>query len=74
MLAQEEARRMGHDFVGTEQILLVLGLDLAELRRYVLEILADWYKSAGTEDPSNMHAFGCLGRLLFFLEKYSEAS
>lgn len=88
-LAWDEARELRHNFIGTEHILLGLireeegighrvllsfGLDLAELRRHVLELLVDWYESAVTDDPSNMHSFGCLGRLLFFLEKYSEAN
>ncbi|MBP9089524.1 hypothetical protein KBI23_00745 [bacterium] len=88
-LAWDEARELRHNFIGTEHILLGLireeegighrvllgfGLDLAELRRHVLELLVDWYKSAATDDPSSMHSCGCLGRLLFFLEKYSAAN
>lgn len=88
-LTWDEARELRHNFIGTEHILLGLiragdgvglrvllgfGLDLAELRRHVLELLVDWYKSAVTDDPSNMHSFGCLGRLQFFLAQYSEAN
>lgn len=85
----DEARELRHNFIGTEHILLGLiregdgvgprvllsfGLELAELRRHLLELLVDSYKSTVTNDPSNMHSFGSLGRLLFFLEKYSEAT
>lgn len=88
-LTWDEARELRHNFIGTEHILLGLirerdgvgprvllgfGLDLAELRCHALEMLVDWYKSAVTDDHSNMHAFGCLGRLQFFLEQYSEAN
>ena len=35
MLAQEEARRLGHNFVGTEQILLgLIGEELELQRKY----------------------------------------
>lgn len=79
--AQYEARKMGHSFVGTEQILLGViregdgvgphvllgfGLDLAELRRRLLENLVESYKTDVSGDSSNMHSFGSLGRLLFF--------
>ena len=88
-LTWDEARQLRHNFIGTEHILLGLiregdgvgsrillgfGLDLAELRRHLLELLVDSYKSTGTDDPSSMHSFGSLGRLLFFLEKYPEAT
>ena len=56
MLAQEEARRLGHNFVGTEQILLGLiregegvaarvlenlGIDLTKVRTQVIRMLGE---------------------------------
>jgi ATP-dependent Clp protease ATP-binding subunit ClpC len=88
-LTWDEARELRHNFIGTEHILLGLiregdgvgpqvllgfALDLAELRCRLLEDLVDSYKTDVTDDPSNMHSFGSLGRLLFFLDKYSEAT
>ena len=39
MLAQEEARRLGHNFVGTEQILLGL---IGEVQASALKFLNRW--------------------------------
>ena len=42
MLAQEEARRLGHNFVGTEQVLLGLGFSREDLNRPVEEFSGGW--------------------------------
>ena len=45
MLAQEEARRLGHNFVGTEQILLGL---VGEGRGIAPRVLKDWVLNCET--------------------------
>jgi ATP-dependent Clp protease ATP-binding subunit ClpC len=49
MLSQEEARRMGHNFVGTEQLLLVLSDKDMELEQELLKKLKVTLKKARKE-------------------------
>lgn len=59
MLAQEEARRLGHNFVGTEQILLgLIGESTGRLLKTVWMVLRTRFVSA--------HTNGCF---LFFISE-----
>mgnify|MGYP001803622909 FL=1 len=49
MLAQEEARRLGHNFVGTEQILLGLLCEGTGIAARVLKSMSVTLKDARTE-------------------------
>lgn len=57
MLAQEEARRLGHNFVGTEQILLGLIGESTGIAAKVLKTLGISLKDARLEVEKNYRAW-----------------
>ena len=74
MLAQEESRRLGHNYVGTEQLLLGLitegtgiaaktlksmGVNIKEAREEVIEYLREQWKSANSYDDFYSILFDC---------------
>jgi ATP-dependent Clp protease ATP-binding subunit ClpA len=88
-LAWNQARELRHNFIGTEHILLGLiqeeqglgpqalvnlGVDLLNLRRYLLELLLARYERASRAGSADYHDFGCAARVLFVLKRFEEAN
>ncbi|CAN5401281.1 hypothetical protein BH11CYA1_BH11CYA1_04500 [soil metagenome] len=87
-LAWSEANRLEDNFLDTEHLLLGfvregegtgctvlenLGVDISKIRRHILTLRFEHHSRATKENPKDVKSFGCAGRALYLLERYSEA-